>query len=500
MGDTNKKNIIGIDFGTSFSQVAVKHNGIVSRLCDAGNYGVPSLFFYNSTEGECVGKRAKSQASFDPENLVKEVKMSLNNKYTLDGREYSAKEIVGKIYRALVLKAKERGPMQIIDFDLGGVVITHPAEFKMPEVSLLKDAAANCLGPSEPPINVVGAIKEPVAAALSYFEKAKDGIRNGDGVLVVDVGGGTTDIALVVRDDTKLAEFEVIDVGMERKGGRDFDQRLFDFVADKIEEMTNGERVIRGNFTYENYVSEEVNFVKHQLTEAESAIFSPGITYHAAISRGIKVTKQAFEELTKDLLDDILKIVHKVYDANKDKIDIKHIICVGGSSNMPMIERTISEHFPECNVRVDEPEYAVVNGAAIYANKLQEANIQEVDILPFSYGVRCKSGDKQCIRNILIRGDKFPAVGSCKDFKSSNESNSIQVDVFESKIKDTIFEFDQNQVEFVGTITLQSQSLISTTEQIECELTMNDLSTISINVAHDSKDQKTATFTIKSAE
>ena len=119
MSDTEKKNyVIGIDFGTSFSQIAVKNNGVVSRICDAGNYGVPSLFFYSASEGELVGKRAKDQATFEPENLVKEVKMSLNDKFVLDAKEYSAKEIVSKIYGSLVAQANKRGPEQIVDFNL----------------------------------------------------------------------------------------------------------------------------------------------------------------------------------------------------------------------------------------------------------------------------------------------------------------------------------------------------------------------------------------------
>lgn len=494
--------IIGVDFGTSFSQVAVKQNGIVSRLCEAGLYGVPSLFFYKAGDGEFVGKAAKDRGSYDAENLVKEVKMSLNKKYVLDTKEYTAKEIISKIYGSLISKAKERGPVQIIDFNLAGIVITHPAEFKMPEVNLLKDAAANCLDALEP-LNIVGTIKEPVAAALTYFDKAKDQLQNGDGVLVFDLGGGTTDVALVVKDDSAFAEFEVVDVGMERIGGRDFDQCLFDYFADKIEEMTNGERIIRGNVGYENEIYEEANKVKHDLTNLESAFFRPRLTFHSAISGGVKITRTAFEELSKGLLDSVMAVAQRVYDNNKDKINIKHVICVGGSSNMPMVERAMTEQFPNCQIKVYEPEYAVVTGAAIYADKIKEKpeEVEEkIDILPYSYGVRCVSGGKQCIRNILTRGSQFPARGKCADFKSSNEASVVNIDVYESKETEAIYEFDPSKATYVGRIELKSTSLISTTEKIDCELIMDDLSTISINATHNNQDKTTATFIIKSVE
>lgn len=509
MGDTEKKKyIIGIDFGTSFSQVAIKNNGVVSRICDAGNYGVPSLFFYSAAEGELVGKRAKDQATFEPENLVKEVKMSLNDKFTLDAKEYSAKEIVSKIYGALVSKANERGPVQIVDFNLGGIVITHPAEFKMPEVNLLKDAAENCLGASADPIKVVGTIKEPVAAALTYFENAKDKIQDGDGVMVFDLGGGTCDIALVVADKNQDAEFDVKDVGMLRIGGRDWDKALFDYVAEKIEEMTDGERVIVGNPEFENEVYEEVNEVKHTLTLSDSAFFRPRMTYHPAIAKGIKITRGAFEELTESLLNQTMDLLHEVYERNKDTVNIKHIICVGGSSNMPMVERTISAQFPDCEVKIHEPEYAVVSGAAIYASKLEEMYVFDTseeniipdpsqfiqDILPFSYGVRCLKNGKPVVKTILKRGSKFPVIEKCSEFKISNDSKSIQVEVYETSQTEDVFDFDDTVAELVGTIKLVSNDNISTTERIECELIMNDLSTISINIAHDKKDTTTATF------
>ena len=522
--DKAKKDyIVAIDFGTSFSQIAVNHNGVPTRICDAGDYGVPSLFFYSAGEGELVGKRAKNEGGFEPENLVKEVKMSLNEKFTLDAKEYSAQEIVSKIYGALVTKAKQRGPVQIVDFNLGGVVITHPAEFEMPEVNVLKEAAINCLGANEAPINVVGAIKEPVAAALTYFNKAADQIADGEGVLVFDLGGGTCDIALVVSDKSQDAEFDVKDVGMLRIGGRDWDNALFEYVAEKIEEMTDGERVIKGNLEYEHEVYEEVNAVKHTLTLSETATFAPRRTYHRAIAKGIKITKDAFEELTEDLLNKTMDLLCEVYNRNKDTVNIKHIVCVGGSSNMPMIKRSIENIFPQCNVKLHDPEYAVVTGAAIFAGKIQESLVAVgsglgpntgnnngndsnetqlilpiiQDILPFSYGVRClKSDGTYVIKNILKRGTKFPATAKYSDFKVSEDANSVQVEVYESKEEGDLFPFDESKINLVGTLLLESQNIISSTERIECELLMTDLSNISVNVAHNHKDTKTCTFSL----
>ena len=70
---------IGIDFGTSFSQVAVDNNNNVLPLVSAGVYGVPSVFYYDSASGEIVGDEAEDLAQgINAKNIVREVKMKLD--------------------------------------------------------------------------------------------------------------------------------------------------------------------------------------------------------------------------------------------------------------------------------------------------------------------------------------------------------------------------------------------------------------------------------------
>ena len=129
---------IGIDFGTSFSQVAVDNNNNVLPLVSAGVYGVPSVFYYDSASGEIVGDEAEDLAQgINAKNIVREVKMKLDQSFTLDDRVFSAKEIVRKIYRATVEYAQDEGEKNIMDFKVDGIVITHPAKFNMKEVNAL---------------------------------------------------------------------------------------------------------------------------------------------------------------------------------------------------------------------------------------------------------------------------------------------------------------------------------------------------------------------------
>ena len=216
---------LGIDFGTSFSQPAAMDDlGQPSLLLNPGEYGIPSEFYYDRENDILIGQDALDAGQgAAAANLVSEVKMSIlsGRSFILDGRTFSAKEIVGAIYRTLVLKAVQVAKKRSMKADIEGVVISVPAKFGMQERSLIADAARKCLGSRELPVKAI--IKEPVAAALAYY---KTELENNKYVLVYDLGGGTCDIALV-RSDSSIAEhYTVVDSDMVRLGGRNWDEEL----------------------------------------------------------------------------------------------------------------------------------------------------------------------------------------------------------------------------------------------------------------------------------
>jgi len=76
-------------------------------------------------------------------------------------------------------------------------------------------------------------INEPTAAALCY---GLDNLENDCHVLVYDFGGGTFDVTLLEMFDG------VIEVkassGNNKLGGKDFDEKIIDYLVKKVEEKT----------------------------------------------------------------------------------------------------------------------------------------------------------------------------------------------------------------------------------------------------------------------
>ena len=100
-------------------------------------------------------------------------------------------------------------------------VITCPAEFD----PLERDAIAKAgklAGFDE-----VALLDEPVAAGVAY---QRAGQAVGEHVLVYDLGGGTFDLAVLVRDGDQGYRLALEPQGIRRCGGDDFDRALYDYL------------------------------------------------------------------------------------------------------------------------------------------------------------------------------------------------------------------------------------------------------------------------------
>ncbi|MBO6046237.1 MAG: hypothetical protein J6P61_00635, partial [Erysipelotrichaceae bacterium] len=87
---------LAIDFGTTFTLPATTHMGNVVRLLPEGWYAIPSLFYYNKYDGILIGTDAEDAGQgYEAANLVREIKLDLFSTRMLDGKKFTARQIVG---------------------------------------------------------------------------------------------------------------------------------------------------------------------------------------------------------------------------------------------------------------------------------------------------------------------------------------------------------------------------------------------------------------------
>jgi molecular chaperone DnaK len=126
----------------------------------------------------------------------------------------------------------------------------------------------------------------------------------------------------------------------------------------------------------------ECEDAKRTLSARSKAIIACDHGGHAA---RIEITRQQFQDLTRDLLDRTAFTTRQTLEAaGLSWSDINRILLVGGSSRMPAVVemlRSLSGQEPDCSVSPDE---AVAHGAALHAGLLL-ANQQGK---PPSFGIR----------------------------------------------------------------------------------------------------------------
>src|SRR4030043_426331 len=200
---------VGIDLGTTFSEVGVLEAGEpVVITSSEGSRLIPSVVAINKNGERLVGQIAKRQAIVNPENTVYAIKRFMGRKFgepagrelpveddvrrvtykvtrasngdvrvVMGGKEYSPPEISAMILQKLKADAEAYLGEKITD-----AVVTVPAYFNDAQRQATKDAGAIA------GLNVLRIINEPTAAALAYGLDKK----GEETVAVYDLGGDKT--------------------------------------------------------------------------------------------------------------------------------------------------------------------------------------------------------------------------------------------------------------------------------------------------------------------
>lgn len=350
------KTPIGIDLGTTFSVVArATDEGVVEILKNEnGDTLTPSVVHFESPGAVTVGTEAKMAAPVDPDRVVAAIKGHMGTDFTLefDGVAYRPEGISGIILRALVDAAATELGLRAEDLT---AVVTVPAYFGTAEREATA-AAARIAG-----IETLDLVAEPVAAALSYGV-ASD-VRGS--VLVYDLGGGTFDATVITLtpDGPRVVAVD----GASQLGGLNFDERLGALLLDRYVSATDDEDALDDEeFVLRTYA--EAEEVKKRLSRTESASMSVSREGRAA---KINVTRAEFDEATRVLVDETLRVVDRVI-ASATKLGAarpSQVLLTGGSTRMLAITSALETHLG-VPVRLSDPDTAVAKGAAIHCRAL----------------------------------------------------------------------------------------------------------------------------------
>ncbi|MUG97595.1 Hsp70 family protein [Scytonema sp. UIC 10036] len=419
---------VGIDLGTTNSEVAVVENGQVRVLPgEDGDLILPSCVGFSDTGKLLVGREALRQYAAAPERTVKSIKrwMGTDHKTTLGDKEYLPHEVSAIILRALKQRAENA-----LGETITQAVITVPAYFTDAQRQATK-TAGEIAG-----LEVLQIINEPTAAALAYDLRSEETER----VVVYDLGGGTFDVS-VVEITGEVTEV-LASHGNNRLGGDDFDRLLQLYLANLFRKQ-HGVHVPDDAATQARLLRAaeqlKIDLSSHAFaTVREAFLGSKGKT---PLHLEIEVARTDFEKLIRPLLEETLEAIDRALtDANLEPKDIDRIILVGGSTRIPIVQQMIQEHLGQTPTDGIQPDLCVALGAALQAGVRTGESVDAilVDVIPHSLGIAVAVPTPMGIMPgffsvIIPRNSVVPVSRSHVYSTVFDEQEAVEIEVFQGE-------------------------------------------------------------------
>ena len=318
---------IGIDLGTASVLVYIKDKGIVLRE--------PSVVALDKNTGKLlkVGTEAQQMLGKTPGNIVaiRPLREGVISDY--DMTERMLREFIRKVAPVRVFKPR--------------VVICVPSGITEVEERAVIDAGISAGA------RKVYLIEEPVAAAIG----AGIDIAKPDGHMVVDIGGGTADIAVISLGGTVVSTSIKI-------AGDDFDEAIVRYMRKK-HNLLIGERT-----------AEDIKIkigTCFPLSQNETMDVR-GRNLVTGLPKTVSVSSEETEEALREATLQIVEAVHSVLEKTPPELaaDVadRGIVLTGGGALLRGLEELIEDRTGINTMTAEEPMTCVAIGTGKYVEFL----------------------------------------------------------------------------------------------------------------------------------
>lgn len=430
---SSPERIVGIDLGTTYSEVAALRGGRVAVLGPADSKLLPSCVGIGP-EGELlVGQAARNQLLVYPERTVRSIKrqMGSDEAVTVGDRTLTPQEVSSLLLRQLAewASASLEGPVE-------KAVITVPAYFSDAQRNATREAG-ELAG-----LEVVRILNEPTAAALAY------GCGEGAGqtVMVYDLGGGTFDVS-IVRVESDITEV-LASHGNNRLGGDDFDellaQRLLEaFQAEHGIDLRDEHPAAYARlWAAAEDAKRTLSFEPYATVREEALATVGGRPLHLEL----ELARGDYEDMVRPLVESTLDSVAKALDdANLHHGDLDAILLVGGSTRTPLVAEVLERRTGSAPRRDMHPDLCVALGAGLLASRLSGHDVERVlvDVSPYSFGPSYlgeRDGQMYtyCYRPLIRRNTPLPVTRTETYWTAHPYQTCVDVEIYQGEDPDAL--------------------------------------------------------------
>ena len=321
---------IGIDLGSASTLVYVKNKGIVLKE--------PSVVAYDrdADRAKAIGEEARLMLGRTPGNITAV--------YPIEHGVISDYRMAEQMLRYFIQKATGR-----LSFRKPRVSVCVPYNITEVEQRAVEDAAYQA-GARE-----VYLVQEPIAAAIG----AGLDISRPNGNMLVDIGAGLISVSILSINGIVVSNSIPI-------GGNDFDEAIVRYVKNHYGLMIGQQ------------AAEEIKITVGTAFERPEKVTMDvsGRDLVTGLPKSVKVSSEDTREALKDLLSQLLDVVHSVLERTPpelaaDVVD-RGIILVGGGAMLGGLEDLIEARTGVNTIAAQDPSLAVALGTGRYSKLMEE--------------------------------------------------------------------------------------------------------------------------------
>jgi len=324
------ENSVAVDLGTSKTLIYVKGKGIVLRE--------PSVVAYNEYSGEVVatGIEAKQMLGKTPEGI--KAKRPMKDGVIADF------ELVQEMLYNFLEKVLSKNL-----FFRPKVLISVPSSITEVEARAVRDSAESAGAQG------VMLVAEPIAGAVGIGLPIDKPVGN----MIVDIGGGTTEIAV-------LSLSGIVSNASIRVAGDEMDEAIVNYIREKYrvdigEQTAEQIKIEIGNvFPTREEVKMEIrgkDLIKGEPTTLEISSHEIRQALRGPVMQIVESVKKALEKTPPELVSDIID---------------RGIYLVGGGALLRGLDELIMEETNIPVIKVENPREAVVMGVGKILDNLEK--------------------------------------------------------------------------------------------------------------------------------
>ena len=327
---------IGIDLGTASVLVYIKGKGVVLKE--------PSVVAIDrdTDKIKAVGEEARLMIGRTPGNIVavRPLKQGVISDYSV------TEQMIRYFIQKAVGKRSYKKPRICVCIPSGATEV---------ETKAVQDAAFQA-GARE-----VFVVEEPLAAAIGAGIEIKKPCGN----MIVDIGGGTTDIAVISLGGTVVSTSVKV-------AGDDFDEAIVRYMRKKHNLLIgerNAEEIKIGIGTCYNKSENQKMEVR-------------GRNLVTGLPKTIEVTSEETEEALRDVTTSIIDAVHRVLEQTPPElaadIAVRGIVLTGGGCLLNGLDELIEAKTGINTMTAEDPMTAVAIGTGQYLEYIDEENSEKL--------------------------------------------------------------------------------------------------------------------------